>query len=42
MTFEELKQKNVFISYGHDSFSIIAKRLVEDLKPYVKNVSIIY
>lgn len=38
MNLDELKEKNVFISYGHDSFAVIARRLVEDLKPYVKNV----
>lgn len=38
MTPEELKTKRLFISYGHDSFFKVAKRLAEDLKPYVASV----
>ena len=38
MTLEELKTKRVFISYGHDNFLPIAKRLASDLQSYVQSV----
>ena len=38
MTLEELKTKRVFISYGHDSFLPIARRLANDLSGYVDSV----
>ena len=33
-----LKEKRIFVSYGHDKYSIVAKRLVEDLTPYCEHI----
>ena len=33
-----LKEKRLFVSYGHDKYSIVAKRLVEDLTPYCEHI----
>ena len=38
MTLEELKTKRVFVSYGHDAFLPIARRLASDLSAYVQSV----
>ena len=33
-----LKEKRIFVSYGHDKYSIVAQRLVEDLTPYCEHI----
>lgn len=33
-----LKEKRIFVSYGHDKYSIVAKRLVNDLAPYCASI----